>query len=347
MLSYQEYLKLVDQVNNFRREIHLFDNEIIPESVLDELKHQITIFETQNPELISPNSPNKTVAGGVKKGFAKFTHKRRMLSLNDIFDQEELGKWEKRWQDWADKNDVNWQNLENNLENFFERVCNSQENVIPKKEENKDKSDEKSLKKLATNSTTLQDEEKLESQKLENRENENEVENKFEKDTDFDIFNMPILTKKIEQGKKIILKGLDQNPDPKIIYICEPKIDGLAVSLHYQRGRLVAGATRGDGFVGEDITENIRQISSIPQTISEMRDLEVRGEVFITKENFEKLNNEISNGQKIGRMGKTGQEAIFANPRNTASGTIRQLDPKIVQERNLSFIAYGLFYGSV
>jgi DNA ligase (NAD+) len=78
-----------------------------------------------------------------------------------------------------------------------------------------------------------------------------------------------------------------------------------------------------------------------------MRDLEVRGEVFITKENFEKLNNEISNGQKIGRMGKTGQEAIFANPRNTASGTIRQLDPKIVQERNLSFIAYGLFYGSV
>ena len=113
MLSYQSYLKLVDQVNNFRREIHLFDNEIIPESVLDDFKHQITIFETQNPELISPNSPNKTVAGGVKKGFSKFTHKRRMLSLNDIFDQEELEKWEKRWQDWADKNEVNWQNSDN------------------------------------------------------------------------------------------------------------------------------------------------------------------------------------------------------------------------------------------
>lgn len=126
-------------------------------------------------------------------------------------------------------------------------------------------------------------------------------------------------------------------------YICEPKIDGLALSLIYENGSLQRAITRGDGFEGEIVSENVRQIKTVPQTIPDQRKLEVRGEVFMTKSDFLDLNNQIIEGKKIGKMGKTGIEGVFANSRNVSSGTIRQLDSRIVAERNLSFIAYNIF----
>jgi DNA ligase (NAD+) len=238
-LNYEEYLKLVKKANEFRNEIHLFNNETVSESVLDELKHQITEFENKNPDKISNSSPNYIVAGGVADGFEKFTHKHRMLSLTDIFSFEELKDWQKKWQSFYNKN-------------YGETVFS------------------------------------------------------------------------------------------EINYICEPKLDGLAVALHYENGKLIRAVTRGDSYVGEVVTKNILHLSSIPKQISDIRKLEIRGEIFLTKKDFENLNKEITEGVKIGKMGKTGSEAIFANSRNTASGSIRQLDSRIAVQRPLTFIAYQI-----
>jgi len=117
----------------------------------------------------------------------------------------------------------------------------------------------------------------------------------------------------------------------KYTYTADLKIDGLSVSLKYRNGFLVQAATRGDGVVGEDITENVKTIRSIPIKINYIKDLEVRGEIFISKANFEKLNHF-----------RAQQELeLFKNPRNAAAGTVRQLDPKIVSERKLdAFMHY-------
>ena len=116
-----------------------------------------------------------------------------------------------------------------------------------------------------------------------------------------------------------------------IEYICELKIDGLAVSLTYEDGQFVRGATRGDGRVGEDITNNLRTIRSVPLTIPEKNKIEVRGEAFMPKASFIQLNEQ---REKAG-------ESLFANPRNAAAGSLRQLDPKIAASRNLDLFLYG------
>ena len=105
-------------------------------------------------------------------------------------------------------------------------------------------------------------------------------------------------------------------------FYSELKVDGLAVSLIYKDGLFVRGATRGDGLIGEDVTQNLKTIESIPLKLEKSVDCEVRGEVFITKKNFKKFEKE------------------YANPRNLAAGSIRQLDPKIAASRNLSFMAW-------
>jgi DNA ligase (NAD+) len=116
-------------------------------------------------------------------------------------------------------------------------------------------------------------------------------------------------------------------------YVCELKIDGLAIALDYERGAMVRGGTRGDGRTGEDITPNLRTIKSIPLRLRETPAfVEVRGEVFLGKSDFEKLN---------AAREKNGQP-VFANPRNAASGGVRQLDPKLTAERRLSFFAYQI-----
>ncbi|MFK3961480.1 NAD-dependent DNA ligase LigA [Guptibacillus hwajinpoensis] len=115
-------------------------------------------------------------------------------------------------------------------------------------------------------------------------------------------------------------------------YVCELKIDGLAVSLIYEDGVLVRGATRGDGTVGEDITQNLKTIPAIPLRLSENVSMEVRGEAFMPKPSFMKLNE----------TREKNDQDLFANPRNAAAGSLRQLDPKIAASRNLSIFVYGV-----
>ncbi|WP_370295812.1 NAD-dependent DNA ligase LigA [Rossellomorea marisflavi] len=115
-------------------------------------------------------------------------------------------------------------------------------------------------------------------------------------------------------------------------YVCELKIDGLAVSLRYEDGRFVQGATRGDGSIGEDITSNLKTIRSIPLKVKETAAFEVRGEAFMPKRSFEALN---------AAKEERGEEP-FANPRNAAAGSLRQLDPKIAASRNLDIFLYAL-----
>jgi DNA ligase (NAD+) len=127
-------------------------------------------------------------------------------------------------------------------------------------------------------------------------------------------------------------------PQEKLDWIVEPKIDGVAINLRYEKGAFICGATRGDGTTGDDITANLSTIRSIPKKVRSSRSdalpgvLEVRGEVYLTKAGFEKLN----------AQRKAAGEETFANPRNAAAGSLKQLDPRLVARRPLDIILYGL-----
>lgn len=136
-----------------------------------------------------------------------------------------------------------------------------------------------------------------------------------------DIFNEEEIMAFDERIKKTIA-----NP----VYTVEPKMDGLSGSLIYEKGVLVRAATRGDGLVGEDITTNAKTIKSIPLKLNKDIDIEVRGEIYMSKSSFNKVNKE--------REEKG--EALFANPRNAAAGSVRQLDSKVTARRGLDFMAY-------
>ncbi|MDF2953251.1 MAG: NAD-dependent DNA ligase [Thermodesulfobacterium sp.] len=139
---------------------------------------------------------------------------------------------------------------------------------------------------------------------------------------------------------KRIKRFLGLPEEENIEYTVEPKIDGLAVELVYENGSLVIGATRGDGYVGEDVTNNIKTIHTIPLRLRKFAEdapnvplrIDVRGEVYITKDEFKKLNEE--------RIRKG--ELPFANPRNAAAGSLRQLDPSITAKRKLDIFCYGV-----
>ncbi len=131
--------------------------------------------------------------------------------------------------------------------------------------------------------------------------------------------------------KKILVDG-SENSEVDLDYTCELKIDGLHVVLTYENGILKTGATRGDGKVGENVTQNLRTIESIPLKIKENINIIVEGEVFMSKTVFNELN----------KKRKKNNEPLFANPRNAAAGAIRQLNPKIVRERRLDCFIYDL-----
>ncbi|EKH8912253.1 NAD-dependent DNA ligase LigA, partial [Campylobacter coli] len=120
-------------------------------------------------------------------------------------------------------------------------------------------------------------------------------------------------------------------------FFIEPKFDGASLNLLYDNGRLISGATRGDGEIGEDITLNVLEIDNIPKTINYKEKIEIRGEVVILKDDFEKIN------EKRSRL----NQSLFANPRNAASGSLRQLDTSITRERNLKFYPWGVGQNSL
>ncbi len=138
-----------------------------------------------------------------------------------------------------------------------------------------------------------------------------------------DIFDADGLKKWLSKTYKL---------DEHISFYCEPKYDGASLNLIYENGELQKGITRGDGNVGELITQNVKTIRSIPLSIEYEERIEIRGEVVIFKDEFEKINKE--------RLKKG--EALFANPRNAAAGSLRQLDPSITASRNLVFLPYGV-----
>jgi DNA ligase (NAD+) len=124
----------------------------------------------------------------------------------------------------------------------------------------------------------------------------------------------------------------DEDANAKLRYVCELKIDGLAISLRYVRGRFVQGATRGDGTTGEDVTANLRTIESVPKTLKEPVDIEVRGEVYMPKAEFARINAE---REEAGLP-------LYANPRNSGAGSLRQVDPRVTASRRLAAWFYVL-----
>ena len=222
-MTKQEYLEKVALANRYSIAYYVNDEPLVPDAEYDRLFHELLDYEVAHPQDLAQDSPTIRVGGKVRAGFEEVAHKVPLLSLGDIFNQEEL-------------------------ENF--------------------------------------------SQKITDEEGYSEVE-----------------------------------------YCAEVKLDGLAVSIIYENGLLVRAATRGDGKVGENITENIKTIKSIPlRLIGEHIPsyLDVRGEVFMPRDGFNAWNEK---ARKIG--GK-----VFANPRNAAAGSLRQLDSAITAKRPLTFNAY-------
>ena len=225
--------KLRDEIARLRDLYHIKDAPDVTDAVYDSLNRELRELIKKYPEFDDPNAPENRVGGKPLDKFVKVKHKIRMLSLNDVFSEEELFDWEKR------------------------------------------------IEKLTP-------------------------------------LNPPLIKGRTKGG----------------VYFCEIKFDGLAVSLIYEKGRFVRGATRGDGFVGEDITQNLKTIHSIPLILKAPYPdyLEVRGEAIMSKKTLVSLNRQNE------KEGKT----VFANTRNAAAGSLRQLDPKLSAERKLDFFAYDI-----
>lgn len=221
----EELRRLVEYHNYL---YYVLDSPEISDAEYDALYRELELLEQRFPEFITPDSPTQRVGAPPKEGFKPVRHYRRLLSLQDVFDFEELNDW-------------------------FKRIT------------------------------------------------------KLTGHTNF-------------------------------TFVCELKLDGAAVALVYENGILVRGATRGDGEVGEDITPNVKTIRNVPLRLLVDNPpplLEVRGEAYMSKEEFKRINDE---------RAEKG-EPLFANPRNAAAGSLRQLDPKITHKRKLLFAAHGFNYG--
>ena len=222
----QQVAQLREQLQKAGYAYYVLDNPIMEDSVYDRLYRQLQDLEAEYPDLITADSPTQRVGDRPAAKFTSIKHNIPLYSLENAFNQEELAKWETRWQ-----------------------------------------------------------------------------------------------------------KQLEEIPD--FSYVCELKIDGSAIALSYENGILVRGATRGDGITGEEITQNIKTIRTIPLRLNldnPPERVEVRGEAFLPLDVFEQINQSRAKSA----------EALFANPRNAAAGTLRQLDSKIVAARKLNFFAYTL-----
>jgi len=214
------YNELIEIINKLNYEYYTLDKPSVSDQEYDRYMQELLKIEENNPDIIRDDSPSVRVGGKVLDNFVKVTHEIPMLSLGNVFNEDELIK-------------------------FDERI-----------------------------------------------------------------------------RKEI--------PNPS--YVCELKIDGLSVSITYENGKLVRGATRGDGVIGEDITNNVKTIKTIPLQLKEKIDIEIRGEIYMSKKTFNKLNDERLHNN----------EELFQNPRNAAAGSVRQLDSSIAAKRNLDAFLYHL-----
>lgn len=151
------------------------------------------------------------------------------------------------------------------------------------------------------------------------------------------------LPPELEKFHERLLKRVGLGEDPPLDFLAEPKFDGLAVNLRYEEGRLVRAATRGDGAVGDDVTENVRTIRSVPLRLLDEtppRLLEVRGEIYISREGFHRLNEQAE--KALALEGPSSGYRRFVNPRNAAAGSLRQKDPRITAGRELDIYCYAL-----
>jgi len=220
-----EHAKLAEQVEEHRFRYYVKDAPIVSDAEFDRLLRRLEALEEDHPELRTPDSPTQKVAGAYETEFTEVEHRERMLSLDNAFDDDELGTW-------------------------ADRIA----------------------KELGTGAYH---------------------------------------------------------------FLCELKVDGLAVNLTYEHGRLTRAATRGDGRTGEDITPNVRTIAKIPNRLTGDRVpplVEVRGEVFLPRKAFDELN---------ARLVEAGKPP-FANPRNAAAGSLRQKDPKVTASRPLDMVVHGI-----
>lgn len=221
----ERHQRLAEQIEEHRFRYYVRDAPVVSDAEFDRLLRELEAVEAGHPELVTPDSPTQKVAGQYETEFTEVAHRERMLSLDNAFDDAELGEWEAR------------------------------------------------------------------------------------------------------VGRE--LEGVEHH------FLCELKIDGLAVNLTYERGRLTRAATRGDGRTGEDITPNVRTIADIPERLTGERVpalVEVRGEVFFPMEGFEALN---------AGLVEAGDKP-FANPRNAAAGSLRQKDPKVTAGRPLHMVVHGI-----
>lgn len=219
----REMSELAEQIRDHQYRYYVLDKPIISDAEFDQLWQKLVKLEAQNPELRDPHSPTLDVGGGFATHFEQFDHKEKMMSLDNVFSDQELDSW-------------------------FERVA--------------------------------------------------------------------------KESKKNT-------------WLCEVKVDGLAINLLYEKGRLTRALTRGNGTTGEDVTVNVKTIASVPQQLKG-KDIpefvEVRGEVFFPLAKFNELN------EILEESGKN----VFANPRNAAAGSLRQKDPKITAARPLDMVVHGV-----
>ena len=219
----REMSDLAEQIRDHQYRYYVLDKPVISDAEFDALWQKLVKLESKHPELVDPHSPTFDVGGGFATHFAQFDHKEKMMSLDNVFSDEELDAW-------------------------FERVA----------KESKDNQ-----------------------------------------------------------------------------WLCEVKVDGLAINLLYENGRLTRALTRGNGTTGEDVTVNVKTISSVPQTLQGKNIpvfVEIRGEVFFPLAKFNELN------EALEEAGKN----TFANPRNAAAGSLRQKDPKITATRPLEMVVHGI-----
>ena len=143
-----------------------------------------------------------------------------------------------------------------------------------------------------------------------------------------DVFSI----EEVEEFDERMQKQAKENNIENIKYVVETKIDGLSAALEYKQGKFVRGATRGNGLVGEDVTNNLKTVKTIPMEIKDKIDITVRGEVFISKKDFEEMNQER----------QENEEELFANARNAAAGSLRQLDSSITAKRPLDIYIFNV-----